>query len=191
MPRRSRPSCASLLLPPPARSFFPPRLRDLFSLPRLRGRVRVGVLVRVIDDVLDRFALGDLAQHWRFRAYPIACGSMARDDRSAEAAEPRTIEVIAARSATALATRKPSWYEASVATVAPPCWARWAGIRRAMTAAAVAVPRAMPRLRLVASSPAAVPMRAREAAPITALLFGEVKRPVPIPLSSSGGMSCP
>src|SRR5438132_2843561 len=25
-----------------------------------------GGLVRVIDDVLDRFALGDLAQHWRF-----------------------------------------------------------------------------------------------------------------------------
>src|SRR5436305_1319487 len=133
---------------------------------------------------------GDVAQHWRFRAYPIACGSTARD-RSAEAVDPRTMDVIAARSATAPATRKPSWYEASVATVAPPCSARWAGIRRAMTAAAVAVPRAMPRLRLVASSPAAVPIRAREAAPMTALLFGEVKRPVPIPLSSSGGMSCP
>src|SRR2546429_9607572 len=31
-----------------------------------------GGLVRVIDDVLDRFALGDLAQHWRFRAYTTA-----------------------------------------------------------------------------------------------------------------------
>src|SRR2546429_1089022 len=91
-----------------------------------------GGLVRAIDDVLDRFALGDLAQHWRFRAYPIACGSTARGDRSAEAAEPRTIEGIAARSATALATRKPSWDEASGAPPAPPRWARGGGIRRAL-----------------------------------------------------------
>src|SRR2546430_9127038 len=168
-----------------SRSSRSSRIHDqLLATVVLRTR---GGLVRVIDDVLDRFALGDLAQHWRLRAYPIACGSTAREDRSAEAVEPRTIEVIAASSATALATRKPSWYEASVATVAPPCSARWAGIRRAMTAAAVAVPRAMPRLRLVASSPAAVPMRARQAAPMTALLFGEVKRPVPIPFSSNGG----
>src|SRR5256885_10278858 len=75
-----------------------------------------GGLVRVIDDVVDRFAFGEMEQHWRFRAYPIACGSTVPDDPSAEAAEPPTIEGIPARSATAPTTKKTSWDEASVAT---------------------------------------------------------------------------
>src|SRR5438132_13098724 len=50
-----------------------------------------GGLVGVIDDVLDGFALCALAQHWRLRAYPIACGSPVRDGRPPEAAEPPTL----------------------------------------------------------------------------------------------------
>ncbi len=113
--------------------------------------------------------------------------STARGVFRAETADPRTIDVAAASSATTAATTKPSWYEASAAIVGPAWWARWAGTRNPMTAAAVEVPNAIPRLRLVASRPAAVPTRAGRTAPMTALLFGAVKRPVPTPFMSSGG----
>src|SRR5207244_4531117 len=49
------------------------------------------------------------------------------------------------------------------------------------TAPEMPMPRTMPTLRAVARTPAAMPWRWRGAAPMSALLFGETKMPMPRP----------